>query len=117
MTQFAFVRVSLLGFAALHGAMAEHLAAVQERADFGVVELKGLHKSQMPVFMQTAQHAVRDQLMHLARTAYAAALIDGKIDVVRIERRLLGVVVALHVIADRALETSRSRTLCDSPPG
>ena len=104
MTKVAFVRISFLGFAALHGTVAKYLAAVQERADFGVVELKGFHKGQMPVFMQTTQHAVRDQLMHLARTAYSAAFVDGKIDVVRIERRLLGVVIALYVVTDRAFK-------------
>ena len=39
-TQVALVGVRLLGLAALNGAAADHLAAVEERAGLGVVELQ-----------------------------------------------------------------------------
>ena len=42
--------------------------------------------------------------MHFARTANARTLVDGKRDIVSIERRLLRIVVALHVVDDGTLK-------------
>ena len=40
MAQIALVGISLLGLAALDGAAADHLTAVEERAGLGIVELQ-----------------------------------------------------------------------------
>lgn len=58
----------------------------------------------MAVFVQLFKQVVRHALVHLARAANARTLVNGKRDVVSIERRLLRIVVALHIVDDGALE-------------
>ena len=102
--QVAFVGIGLFRLTALHGAIAMHLAAVEELARLRVVELQRFHKAQVAVFMQLFKQVVRHALMHFARATNARTLVNGKRDVVSIERRLLCIVVALHIVDDGALE-------------
>lgn len=81
-----------------------HLAAVEELARLRIVELQRFHKAQVTVFVQLFEQIVRHALMHFARAANARTLVNGKRDIVSIERRLLRIVVALHVVDDGALK-------------
>ena len=58
----------------------------------------------MTVFVQLFEQIVRHALMYFARATNARTLVDGKRDIVSIERRLLRIVVALHVVDDGALK-------------
>ena len=102
--QVAFVGIRLLRFTPLHGTIAMHLAAVEELARFRVVELQRFHKAQVTVFVQLFEQIVRHALMHFARATNARTLVNGKRDIVSIERRLLRIVVALHVVDDGTLK-------------
>ena len=81
-----------------------HLATVEELARFRVVELQRFHKAQVTVFVQLFEQIVRHALMYFARATNARTLVDGKRDIVSIERRLLRIVVALHVVDDGTLK-------------
>ena len=104
MPQIAFVGVAMLGLAALHGAAAHHLASVQERAGFRIVELQRGALAKMAVLVQLLDELLADQLMHALRVAQPRPLVNGKADVVGIERRLLRLVVLANVLLYGAVE-------------
>ena len=104
MAQVALVGIGVLGLAALHGAMALHLAAVQERAGLGVVELQRRALLQPAVLMQLLDERLADKLVDLAGMPDVGPFVDIKADVIGIQRVFLAVVVAQHVILDGAIE-------------
>ena len=104
MAKVALVGVGVLGLAALHGAVALHLAAVEERARLRVVELQRGALVQPAVFVQLLDERLADALMHLAGMPDVGAFIDVQADVVGVKRGLLLVVVALDVFLDGAGE-------------
>ena len=102
--QVAFVRIGFLGLAALDGAAADHLAAVEEGLCLGVVELRSGALLQPAVLVQRADEPVRHLVVFLAGFSQGRALVDVQADVEGVERGLLLVMVALHVVEDAALE-------------
>ena len=102
--QVALVGVGVLGLAALHGAAPDHLAAVEERARFRIVELQRASALQVPVLVQLLDELLGDQLMHVARMPHAGAFVDGQADAVGVQRVHLRLVVALDVLGDGAVE-------------
>lgn len=76
--QVALVGIGVLGLAALHGAMALHLAAVQERARLGVVELQRRALLQPAVLIQLLDERLADELVDLAGMPDVGAFVDIK---------------------------------------
>ena len=107
MAEAAFVGVGLVGLAALHRAATRDLAAIQVDAGLGIVELQRRALMQEAVLMQATDQVLGHQLLALARMTDSRALIYREGDIVRIERGFLGVVIALHVLGDGAVELSR----------
>ncbi len=111
MAQVALVGVSVLGLAALHRAAALHLAAVEERAGLGVVELQGGVELQVAVLVQARDELVGDHLVHVAGMPDARAIVDVELHLEGLERGLLTLVVGQHVIGDGSLELARLHQL------
>ena len=107
MAEIALVGVGVLGLAALHGAAALHLAAVEERARLGIVELQRGLALEPAVRVELLDEGVCDLLVHLARMPDARAVEDVEAHLEIFEGALLRLVVAHHVVLDRARELPR----------
>ena len=104
MTQIAFIGVGLLGLAALDGAAPDHLATVQELTGPGVVELFGGELLQLALLVQAVDHLGRHALVHAKRRLQAGSAVQVAGDLEVAQRLGLAIVIALDIIANRALE-------------
>ena len=99
-TQVALVGVRLLGLAALDGAAADDLAAVEERAGLGVVELQRGALGDGALLVQALDNLGGHLVVDLGRRLKARAAVDVAADVVVVEGRCLAGVVGLDVLAN-----------------
>ena len=76
MAHVAFVGVALFALAALHGAKALHLTAVEEGLGFRVVELHGFRQVQVAIGMQALDKVGRKRVVNFARATKPAAFVD-----------------------------------------
>ena len=99
-TQVALVGISLLGLAALDGAAADHLAAVEERAGLGVVELQRGALGDGALLMQALDNLGGHFVVNLRSRLKARAAVDIAADVVVVEGRCLAGVIGLDVLVN-----------------
>ena len=99
-TQVALVGISLLGLAALDGAAADHLAAVEERAGLGVVELQRGALGDGALLMQALDNLGGHFVVNLRSRLKARAAVDIAADVVVVEGRGLAGVIGLDVLVN-----------------
>ena len=99
-TQVALVGVGLLGLAALDGAAADHLAAVEERAGLGIVELQRGALGDGALLVQALDNLGGYLVVDLGRRLKARAAVDVAADVVVVEGRGLAGVIGLDILAD-----------------
>ncbi len=102
--EVALVGVGLLGLAAAHRAVADDLAAVQERLCLGVVELQRGALLERAHLVQAANPLVGELGVEGLGGREAAAGVDVERDLVGVERGFLVVVVAADVVGDGAVE-------------
>ena len=100
--EVALVRIGLLALAAAHGAMALHLAAVQEGLGLHVKELARGALDEDALLVQAANQLVGKRRVEGLRRLEAGSRKDVERDLVGVERLLLQVVVVAHVVLDRA---------------
>ena len=99
-TQVALVGVRLLGLATLDGAAADDLAAVEERAGLGVVELQRGALGDGALLVQALDNLGGHRVVNLGRRLKARAAVDVAADVVVVEGRGLAGVIGLDIFAD-----------------
>ena len=99
-TQIALVGVGFLGLAALDGAAADHLAAVEERAGLGIVELQRGALGDGALLVQTLDNLRGHLVVNLRSRLKARAAVDVTADVVVVEGRGLAGVIGLDILAD-----------------
>ena len=99
-TQVALVGIGLLGLAALDGAAADDLAAVEERAGLGVVELQRGALGDRALLVQALDNLGGHLVVDLGSRLKARAAVDVTADVVVAEGRGLAGVVGLDVLAN-----------------
>ena len=100
MAQIALVGISLLGLAALDGAAADHLTAVEERAGLGIVELQRGALGDGALLVQALDNLGGHLVVDLGRRLKARATVDVAADVVVVEGRGLAGVIGLDILAD-----------------
>lgn len=100
MAQVALVGIGLLGLAALDGAAADHLAAVEERAGLGVVELQRGALGDGALLMQALDNLGGHFVVNLRSRLKARAAVDIAADVVVVEGRCLAGVIGLDVLVN-----------------
>ena len=100
MTQVALVGVGLLGLAALDGAAANHLAAVEERAGLGIVELQRGALGDGALLVQALDNLGGNLVVNLRSRLKARAAVDVAADVVVVEGRGLAGVIGLDVLVN-----------------
>ena len=98
--QVALVGIGLLGLAALDGAAADHLAAVEERAGLGIVELQRGAFGDGALLVQALDNLGGHLVVNLRSRLKARAAVDVAADVVVVEGRGLAGVVGLDVLAN-----------------
>ena len=98
--QVALVGIGLLGLAALDGAAADHLAAVEERAGLGVVELQRGALGDGALLMQALDNLGGHFVVNLRSRLKARAAVDIAADVVVVEGRCLAGVIGLDVLVN-----------------
>ena len=99
-TQVALVGVGFLGLAALDGAAADHLAAVEERAGLGIVELQRGALGDGALLVQALDNLGGNLVVNLRSRLKARAAVDIAADVVVVEGRGLAGVIGLDVLAN-----------------
>ena len=98
--QIALVGISLLGLAALDGAAADHLTAVEERAGLGIVELQRGALGDGALLVQTLDNLGGHLVVNLRSRLKARAAVDVTADVVVVEGRGLAGVIGLDILAN-----------------
>ena len=99
-TQVALVGIGLLGLAALDGAAADHLAAVEERPGLGIVELQRGAFGDGALLVQALDNLGGNLVVDLGSRLKARAAVDIAADVVVVEGRGLAGVIGLDILAD-----------------
>ena len=99
-TQIALVGVGFLGLAALDGAAADHLTAVEERTGLGVVELQRGALGDGALLVQALDNLGGHLVVNLRSRLKARAAVDIAADVVVVEGRGLAGVVGLDILAN-----------------
>ena len=99
-TQVALVGIGLLGLAALDGAAADHLTAVEERAGLGIVELQRGALGDGALLVQALDNLGGHLVVNLRSRLKARAAVDIAADVVVVEGRGLAGVIGLDILAD-----------------
>ena len=99
-TQVALVGIGLLGLAALDGAAADHLTAVEERAGLGIVELQRGALGDGALLVQALDNLGGHLVVDLGRRLKARAAVDVTADVVVVEGRGLAGVIGLDILAN-----------------
>ena len=98
--QVALVGISLLGLAALDGAAADHLTAVEERAGLGIVELQRGALGDGALLVQALDNLGGHLVVNLRSRLKARAAVDITADVVVVEGRGLAGVIGLDILAN-----------------
>ena len=99
-TQVALVGISLLGLAALDGAAADYLTAVEERAGLGIVELQRGALGDGALLVQALDNLGGHLVVNLRGRLKARAAVDIAADVVVVEGRGLAGVIGLDILGD-----------------
>ena len=98
--QVALVGIGLLGLAALDGAAADHLTAVEERAGLGIVELQRGALGDGALLVQALDNLGGHLVVNLRSRLKARAAVDITADVVVVEGRGLAGVIGLDILAN-----------------
>ena len=98
--QVALVGIGLLGLAALDGAAADHLTAVEERAGLGIVELQRGALGDGALLVQALDNLSGYLVVDLGRRLKARAAVDVTADVVVVEGRGLAGVIGLDILVN-----------------
>ena len=100
MAQVALVGIGLLGLATLDGAAADDLAAVEERAGLGIVELQRGALGDGALLVQAFDNLGGHLVVDLDGRLKARAAVDVTADVVVVEGRGLAGVIGLDILAN-----------------
>lgn len=104
MTQIALICIALFGLAALNGALADDLPAVEEHSSLFVIELSGGYLFQMTHLIKLSDKSIGDLVVPLCGVAQSGSTEQVKADVIIIESFLLSVVISLNIVTDSSCE-------------
>ena len=104
MTQVALIRISLFGLAALHRALPHHLTAVEEHPCLFIEKLRRGHLFKIAKVIQLLYKLMGDLLVLGRCIPKGRGTEKVKAYEIVIKGLLLGIVIALYIVTDRALK-------------